>query len=670
MKFINFSKAVTKQYNLMVAMGELYYVQMDRDELYNVYLESFPEGSNPIFKKRSEHDCNCCKQFIRNTGHVVSIKNGVVHSIWDVDIGNVEPEYQIVADACSAHVKSKAIEGIFRSPVKRIGTPKSVDKNLLNKWDHFFYDLPDKYVLSGISIAQFNGEANASLKLLLRGVTEITSESCDIVHDLIKQKTLYRGEEFLSTVKLAKECIEKYNKAENKNMWLVTESARLGMTGRFKNSVMGTLLVDLSSGVDLDDAVKIYESKVAPSNYKRPTALVTQKMINDASLKIQQLGLTDSIERRCAVAEDITINNVLFADRNTKTKMGVNVLDSLVPTATTKKNKLDKVQEVTIDKFIKDIVPTATSLHIQVGNNQLHNFMSLVAPVHKDSTNLFKWDNNFSFSYKGEVADSMKERVKAAGGNTDGVLRFTIQWNESGDNQNDYDAHCEEPNGNHIWFSNKGRRHPSSGMLDVDIINPGNKVAVENIIYTDINKLHEGVYKFYVNLYSHRGGVGFDAEIEFDGVIYPISCTKPMRSGENFVVAKVQYSKKEGFKMLTDLQSTSQSKEIWGVQTNDWVKVNMLMNSPNHWDGNCVGNKHWFFILENCKNPDNIRGFYNEFLRDDLTQHRKVFELLSSKFKVTPVDNQLSGVGFSSTKSDTLLCKVGGTFDRVIKIKF
>jgi hypothetical protein len=668
MNFENFSKAVAIQYNKLITMGELFYVEMERDELFSIYLEAFPEGTNNIYKTRREYDCNCCKQFIRNTGHVVAIKDGVLHSIWDVDLADIEPNFQIVADACSTYVKSKPVAGIFRSEVKRIGTPSSIDKDL-KKWNHFSYDLPKEYVVKGESLAEFTGKVRTNKELLERGVKEIQQDSCETVHDLIKQKSLYRGEEHLSTVKLAVECIKEFKKTKDKPLWLWVKSAGLGMASRFKNSVIGTLLVDLSSGVELEDAVRMFESKVAPQNYKRPTALVTQKMIDQAAAKIEALGLTDAIARRCATAEDLTINNVLFADRSTKPKMTGGLLSELAPTANGKA-KFDKVQEVTIEQFVGDILPTATSLEVQVSNKQLNNFMTLVAPVNSSASKLFKWDNNFSWSYSGEVADSMKERVKAAGGNVEGVLRFSIQWNEKGGNRNDFDAHAVEPGGNHIWFSNKGMRHRSSGMLDVDIIDPGSNIAVENIIYTDTRSMPEGVYKFYVNNYNDRGGIGFDAEIEFDGTVFPISYTKKMRTGENVVVAEVEYTKKGGFKMLTDLSGTTQSKEVWGVQTNTWLKVNMLLNSPNHWDGNSTGNKHWFFILDKCKNPDSVRGFYNEFLRDDLTENRKVFELMSAKFKAESVENQLSGVGFSSTIDNTLLCKVGGAFERVIKIKF
>ena len=43
------------------------------DELYTTYLTAFPAGTNPIFRERTEHDCNCCKNFIRNVGTLLAV---------------------------------------------------------------------------------------------------------------------------------------------------------------------------------------------------------------------------------------------------------------------------------------------------------------------------------------------------------------------------------------------------------------------------------------------------------------------------------------------------------------------------------------------------------------------------------------------------------------------
>jgi hypothetical protein len=51
-------------------------------------------------------------------------------------------------------------------------------------------------------------------------------------------------------------------------------------------------------------------------------------------------------------------------------------------------------------------------------------------------------------------------------------------------------------------------------------------------------------------------------------------------------------------------------------------------------------------------------------------KQRKFFEALGSKMKVENSKNQLSGIGFSSTKRNSVICKVTGSFTRTLKIKF
>lgn len=144
----------------------------------------------------------------------------------------------------------------------------------------------------------------------------------------------------------------------------------------------------------------------------------------------------------------------------------------------------------------------------------------------------------------------IKARVKELGGNVDGVLRFSIQWNDKDYNPNDFDAHCIEPDGNEIDFTNMINRN-SGGNLDVDIIEPvKGKAAVENIAWASAKKMQEGDYKFFVHCYSYNGGKsGFSAEIEFDGKIYPFVYTQTLRQDEKVQVAKINYSKNNGFSL-------------------------------------------------------------------------------------------------------------------------
>jgi hypothetical protein len=434
--------------------------------------------------------------------------------------------------------------------------------------------------------------------------------------------------------------------------------------GRVRNTSIGTLLVDLSNGEELDVAVKSFESKVAPTNYKRPTALVSKAMIENAKKKIEELGLTESLERRYATIEDIIINNVIFADRNVKKKMSGNVFDDLKESVSEKAQKFDKVEEIHIEKFLTDVLPNVNSIEVLFENKHSNNLVSLIAPVNPDSKNMFKWDNKFSWSYTGDLTDSIKERVKNAGGNVEGDLRCSLSWS----NYDDLDLHMIEPSKFEIYY---GRKNSRWGSLDVDM-NAGHghtRSPVENIVYVNKNKMQEGVYRLFVHQFARREtiDVGFEVEVEFDGVKHLFSYPKVV-SG-NVDVAIIEY-RNGVFKILTSLPSSQSVKEVWGIPTQSFHKVSTIMNSPNYWDDMKVGNKHYFFMLDGCINDGKARGFYNEFLNEELNAHRKVLEVVGAKMKTDESNNQLSGLGFSSTQRNSIVCRVNGNFTRTLKITF
>src|SRR5690606_18511999 len=99
MEFHTFNTILGKNFkNITKNVDKLYVMDVDKDELWNTYLDSFPPGTNEIFRERREFDCSCCRQFVKNFGNAVVIVNGEMKSIWDFETN--ENTFQPVSTHC------------------------------------------------------------------------------------------------------------------------------------------------------------------------------------------------------------------------------------------------------------------------------------------------------------------------------------------------------------------------------------------------------------------------------------------------------------------------------------------------------------------------------------------------------------------------------------------
>ena len=652
MNFIKFNKQVKDNFDTL-SKGQLFVVPIDRDVIFERYLDGFPDAET-----RQHHNCNCCKSFLRQYAGVVGVVNNKMVSIWD---GIENDEYQTVVDNLKNYIHSLEISDVFLTDSPNCGTAKTYDRKRDINWDHFYVKAPSKFVSNRADTVR--GERRGSRDVFLRSLEELSQDAVETVLELIAQNSLYRGEEHKKNLqdflKLKKK-YSKLSKRERKNfVWV--ESDTNPAVSRIRNTAIGTLLVDLSAGMDLDGAVSRYERIVAPTNYKRPTALVTPRMVEDAKKTIQELGLQDALERRYAESRDVNVENILFFHKPSAVR---DVFDVVSKETTVDPRTLSKVETVTIEDFIQKVLPTTKSVEVLFENHQLNNMVSLITSDCQDK--LFKWDNPFAWYYTGGITDSIKERVKSAGGCVEGKLRASLSWN----NYDDLDIHCHEAGGTHIYFRNK-QSYKSDGFLDVDM-NAGygkTREPVENIIWR--KRVPNGKYTISVHNYCAREktGQGYTVQIEFNGELFEFQYDKNPNDGG--YGEKIEFTIKNDEIVFSDgTTSKPVVKTKWGINTNTFHKVKIMTVSPNFWGGNQIGNKHYFFFLDGVKNDETPRSIFNEFLRNDLDKHRKVFEIVGSKLTVADSDEQLSGLGFSSTVRNHVYVRVEGKFKRMLKVTF
>jgi hypothetical protein len=717
-----FNKLVQNQYKVLAKTGKLFRVQLTGREVWDLYLNSFSDEDNPTFRdpESSTQNCNHCKNFIRRYGNVVAIdKNFKIITLFDFKGSD---EYAGTAEAMSKAIKKSKIVDIFletfnelnslpyesckkTNSVFRLGVAsngKTYTKDEAEKYgvvsegetrifDHFHIDLDSKFVdKSGDSSESLIAKYRDDKNVFKRAMDEISLDTLKLVKDLISQGSLLNGDAHIHKVKEIIPLMEAYNdlSSTKRDNWAWVKSYKY-QYAKFRNELIGVLCSELSDGEDLVKACRNWNKRVDPKNYMKASAPITQKQIEDAKKFVIENGYEESFNRRLATINDIKVTEIKHINSGSEGIKEVSIFDGVKANKSRhKRNEFDGIEEVSIEKFMEDILPSCTSVEAFVQNNQEGNFVSLTTANIDDSKRIFKWDNNYSWTFKGNLAgkSQLTEMVEAKGGRTDGVFRFTHSWNELERNQSLMDLHvfmpgCQIPKqksgGPHVsgrrvgW--NKRNDSASGGAQDVDYTSaaPSGYVPVENITFPSLNRMPNGVYTCAIHNWSFRssGGKG-RAEIAFGSelfeYVYPSTT-------QNEWVHVAEVTLKDGqFSIKHLLPETSSNKEIYGVETNQFHKVKLVCVSPNHWGENKVGNKHYFFMLDKCKAEEDLRTFHNENLNSELLKHRKVMEVLGETNKISggQSKDELSGLGFNATVKDELIVKLGGNFKRTVKIKF
>lgn len=709
-----------QQLDNMTKNGKLFRSSISGGEVWAMYIKGFK--NDPIFRdpESSVHNCNLCNNFIRRYGNIVSVsKDNKISSIWDID---VKDEYKEPVKKISSSLAKAPIAEVFfetyaklnslnyekcskSNSVFRLGIDKNhkrytkeealkfgvVKENEIKTFNHFHLDIPKEYVdQSGKSVESVISGYRDAKNVFQRAMEEISIDTFILVKDLINQGSLLDGTTHLYKIEQMIPLKKEYDKlAESeRDNWCWNASYNLPFA-KFRNELIGTLCSDLSEGKELNEACKLWNMRVDPANYMKATAPITKKQIEEAKKFVQENGYEESFDRRLATMDDIKVSEILYSNVGDGKIKPVSIFDTVKSTSTRhKRSEFDKVEEVSIEKFMKDILPGCTSIEAFLLNSHEGNLVSLTTAKNADSKRIFKWDNNYSWTFKGNLAgkSELAKKVEAKGGRVDGVFRFTHSWNELEPNSSLMDLHVFMPGNEHNYVTKfhegygSGRRVGwnnrkdvlSGGTQDVDYTDmaPEGYVPVENITFPSLDKMPEGKYICKIHNWNFRntGGRG-KAEIAFGGESYEY--IYPATKHHEWVILAEVNLKNGNFSIEHKIPPINESsKEIYGLETNQFHKVNLVCLSPNHWGDNNVGNKHYFFMLEGCKADLEVRGFHNENLIPELAAHRKVLEVLGTTSMITPTDRQVAGIGFNATVKDELILKLKGTFSRTIKVKF
>ena len=712
------TKLIQAQFDKMCETGMLFKSSITGQQVWDAYLNGF--GDDPLFRdpNSSIHNCNTCKNFIRRYGNIVAIDDNYnIMTMFDIvdqmnqDVfkeysNSMNDMHQLLVNAPVSNVFVETFDMLKSLPyeackktnqVFRLGINKNhkrytkeeaekfgvVVPGEIRTFHHFHLDIPREFIdFSGKSTESVQTDFRSAKDVFKRTLNELPVDTLELVRDLINQGSLLNGDTYLPKVMKVLEDVKKFkslilsDNQEDNYAWVHSYQNPFA---KFKNELIGVFCTELAEGMELNKACINWNKRVDPVNYMKAKSPITETQKKRAQEFVEENGYLESFDRRFARLGDIDVNEIIHKNVKNDTVKAASIFDKISTKSTSrhKRNEFKGIEEVHIDKFMKDILPTCTSVEVYLENRHQGNLVTLTTSKDPFCKQMFKWDNPYSWTYSGNLAGKsmIKQAVKLAGGNIEGVLNFRLAWNDNSQNdRSDLDAWATEPNNTSIGYSSSYRkdrgdnRTSMSGQLDVDNTDPNGKIAVENITWTDSSKMKDGQYKLWVNQFSARNSQGFKAEIEFNGEIHSYSYDKPVVG--NIVVAIVTLKNGE-FTIEHKLPSSSTSKTLYGLDTQQFHKVNLVCLSPNYWGENNVGHKHFFFMLDKCKADKALRSFHNENLNSELRDHRKVLDILANVNMLEPTtDKELSGVGFNSTVRDEVILRLKGNFKRTIKVKF
>lgn len=675
MSFKSFRDELRVHFGEMIeGQDRLFVSSLSGDELWEIYLESFRPEDNEIFRERRYHDCGCCRNFIRQMGNVVAIENATLKTMWDFEPS--DEVYKPVALAMRSALADAYNRDLFVTKQGGYGKLEDFEQleEYVHTWNHFRLDIPPRLLnrtreTNETIAAQYRQLRN----LLVRGMDEISPQAIADVLDMIDEGVLYRGSQWRSQLEEFAALQAAYRQIES---CLVKADYALEMTGKvspvvagIRNTSMGTLLVDLSEGMDAEEAVRRYEKVVAPENYRRPKPVFTQRMLEEAQKMLDELDLTPALRRRHARIGDLWPEDVVWANKTAQRKMGhpgSGILVEMLSDDISSKQATPPKDAPTIgiDEFIRSL-EGVRDIEVFFEKRHVPHMVSLIAPDNPARGKLFSWGNNFSWIYSGNLGDAtFAEDVRKAGGLVDGAkMRFSLRWNVKSESHSDLDAHCITPGGREIYY---GHKRVDNGVLDVDIINPRVGVpAIENIAWGKGAGLRQGKYVFLVKCFTRRFGEnGFEAQLAAGDKVYDFEYPRAMNNKQVISVCEVTVTPSGDMlvKPFMEAKTNFVDENAWdGARTGQYYPVSAIMYSPNYWEGaSKTGHKHYMFMLPDFVSKESLSGFLNEHLHPDLRPHRRVFEALSNKLRVEPTPAQLSGIGFSETRRNSLSVKVNG----------
>ncbi|HEY9791466.1 MAG TPA: hypothetical protein V6D22_13765 [Candidatus Obscuribacterales bacterium] len=396
----------------------LFEVETEED-LWEVYLNTLPD-------ERQEHNCHCCKRFIRTFGSLASIKeDGTLESaIWT---GDTHFFYAATFEAMAEAVRRGKVVGVALFKDEAWGTALS------GGWTHFAITPPDKVAHKHLTLTpgQMRAVKREDRRTLLHGLADFGRDIVAQAATLLEAEALYRSEKVLGPVRFLLQMHDLPAKNRENLIWRAVAHAPVGFC-QPRSTMIGTLLEDIAAGLSFEEVKRRFNSKMNPLQYQRPQAAPRAGNIEQAEKLVAQLGIEPALHRRFARLDEIqTIWKPPVTEKPARgTVFGhLPTYNNVTPAPLAMSAKA-----ITWEKFARTVLPNATKIEIFMESRM--SFCALVTATNADAPQILQWNNPFSwYVYQGLSAPEHWSLQRGAWIDVTGVALQPSMWDNENKNQ-------------------------------------------------------------------------------------------------------------------------------------------------------------------------------------------------------------------------------------------
>ena len=249
------------------------------------------------------------------------------------------------------------------------------------------------YPIKFLTPAQAMAEKLEDFGVLSRSLDEFPLTVAKQALQVVDSDALYRVDKVKGVAEWFRDLhndIDGNRRNRSNLIWLAVATAPVGFA-HVRNTMIGTLLADISEGMDFATVSRRFTEKMHPLQYQRPQAAPTSGNIQQAEKIVAQLGIEKSLTRRFARLDEIQL--LWKPDRGTAEPRSSGVFAGVQSKqkarATTSINMPPRT--MTWVKFEKEALPKAARIEYLVPQVR-SNYCALVTAQDQDAPPILQWD--------------------------------------------------------------------------------------------------------------------------------------------------------------------------------------------------------------------------------------------------------------------------------------